>query len=354
MLPRILARAWLGPFTGVLFVVVTILMLGHVRKAAATVGPALQLLDVAAVMVGLLPALMTFALPLAHLIAVVFVMGRMADDGELIAWSAAGVSPLMMARGPLLLGLGLVAAGLLTTHVAEPAGWRLLQRTLTELATRNLTAGLDEGTVVGAWGSTVVAVREAQNGASTAIIVHPKLGVILSEKAKFTAKSGRIDIQLERGERHSFADKEAQTYRLARFDRADGSLDLSSVVEGRIRLLDRDAELSTAALIRQAHALPSGSPRRLRLTKTAVRRTALPTLALVFAIVGVAAGYLDRRWRWFAAMLAVLGFYLLMRLGDAFAAAWPQAVFAAVWGPIIICGGLGLSAMISAGRKPAR
>ncbi|MEL7372142.1 MAG: LptF/LptG family permease, partial [Myxococcota bacterium] len=113
--------------------------------------------------------------------------------------------------------------------------------------------------------------------------------------------------------------------------------------------LDRDAARSTTALYQQAESFAPDSPRGLRLRKTALRRTALPILSIVFAVVGVAAGY-SRRWRWLVATTTVLGFYLMMRLGDALAEASPQALALAVWGPLIVVGGIGLWALTAVSR----
>ncbi|HWB53237.1 MAG TPA: LptF/LptG family permease, partial [Tepidisphaeraceae bacterium] len=82
----------------------------------------------------LLPAMMTYALPIAALFATTFVYGRLSADNEITACRAGGISYLSMVMPALLLGLMVSIASLLMLCFVVPGlTWKV-----EELATQNL------------------------------------------------------------------------------------------------------------------------------------------------------------------------------------------------------------------------
>ena len=73
-------------------------------------------------------------------------------------------------------------------------------------------------------------------------------------------------------------------------------------------------------------------------------------LALALAGAAIARRLRSRAWRWPASLLVLLGFYLLLRLGEQAADAGDLARALAMWGPCFAVAALGLGAL---GRGPA-
>ena len=61
-------------------------------------------------------------LPLAFLLGAVLGVGRLAEDREVVALSAAGITPVRLVRVPILLG-GLVAAAALLNVLGRRSWW---------------------------------------------------------------------------------------------------------------------------------------------------------------------------------------------------------------------------------------
>ena len=339
-------NAWRGPFVGSLVAIIALLVLGHMRKlAAAALGLGLTAGDALHVIAALVPPLLVFALPIAHLCAVVMSLGRWHDDGELDAWWAAGVSPLRLSAAAVACGVGLTAIGLPVAHWAQPAGWNQLQAALTKVALKNASAHLSTAgetrTLGGLWlsartGSIASDLRD--------LVLHlPGRGWVTAAAGRFIVDGDRLDLVVSRGEAHP--DEPGDTYGRARFEQATIPLDVGALLSDKTRMVSADGRLSTAEMRAEARALEVGSPRRRRLEKMAARRTALPALALVFGWVAVPIAIGTRRWRWPAAVAVVVGFYALLRLGDALVAQRPSAVSWIVWGPhmvLVIVGAVGL------------
>src|ERR1700742_2938865 len=68
-----------------------------------------------------MPAMNTYALPIAALYATTMVYGRLAADNELVACRAAGISHLAMALPALVLGLSVAILSLLLLCFIVPA-----------------------------------------------------------------------------------------------------------------------------------------------------------------------------------------------------------------------------------------
>ena len=348
---RAIVRAWFAPFvTGVAGIVV-ILMLGHVRKVtAAALGAAITWLDVGMIVLALVPPLLVFALPLAHLMAVVLTFGRMADDGELAALASAGASPWRLARSPFVCGVLVTGLGLAVAHWGQPWAWRQLQTTLSTVATRNVMATLADAPTVRTFGPLVLTAAEAQgpHAMTDLVVVSEPAAVLIAARGQLraqpTPRGPRLALILEQGEFHPLLD-DGPAYHRAQFTQAVLPLDIGAHVGARARLVNADGQLTTAALLEEAARPDVAAHRRLRLYKTATRRTASAALALVFSIAAVAIAMGSAVFRWPKAVMVIIAYYLMMRAGDGLVAQGFQAVDWVVWMPhglITVVSGWGL------------
>src|SRR4051812_12235226 len=102
LLDRMVLRELAGPLVvGVLailqlFVLVQLLQLNEIVFSGG-----MRLSDLGNVALALAPHFLVLALPLAYMMAIQLALGRLAADGELLALSSAGISPLRLFRVPL-------------------------------------------------------------------------------------------------------------------------------------------------------------------------------------------------------------------------------------------------------------
>ena len=303
-----------------------LLYVGHLRKlATAALGMGLSVTDAAAIAFGLLPSFLVFALPLAHLTAVVISLGRMADDGETVALMAAGASPWRLAGVPIAVGVALTILGWPVAHEAQPYGWRSLQRTLSRVASQNLIATITRQSGFQMVGNTTV------YAAPDGFLLIDQRAVVVAQDAALTAIGPRLTVQLRNGEMHPRTDT-STTYQRARFTSARMAIDVADAIERALRLVPDDAGRPTPDLLRAAERPSSDVRRQARWRKLAARRTAVPALAAVFGALGTVLALGLERWRALATVAVALVAFIALRAGDAVIGAGGPTL-AAVWAP---------------------
>ena len=122
LLDRYLAREILLPFAaGLVFLTQLLLATQVFARAEVLFGSGVSAGDVAVVTLALLPHFVGYVLPVAFLLGATVGVARLAEDREVIALGAAGVSPLRLVRVPLVLGLAVGALGVWSALWLEPA-----------------------------------------------------------------------------------------------------------------------------------------------------------------------------------------------------------------------------------------
>ncbi len=328
----------MGPFVVSLGALLALLLIGHARKlTAAMLGAGLTPFDVLAIVASFVPPMLVFALPLAHLVAVVISLGRMADDGELTAFSAAGASAFRLARSPLSCGLLLTVLGLPVAHWLQPAAYRQLEVTLSDVALRNVAAELTRDRIdrVHRFGGLVIVADHSEDPATLAnlVILSPAHGVLVARKAEVTVSAQRLELTAFEGELHPWEGSVSGHYARTTFREARVVLDLRADLQRLNRIVSADVARATPSLWNEARRLSKDAPRRGRLEKMAARRTSRPALAFVFGTVGAAIGLRWSRRRWPAAIAVVIVYYAAMRITDALVVEHPSWAHAAVWAP---------------------
>jgi len=106
LLDRYLAKEILLPFgAGLVFLTQILLATQILAQATVLFGSGVAAWDVLRVVLLLTPHLLGFILPVAFLLGAVIGLGRLAEDREIIAIGAAGISPVRLVRVPLLIGV---------------------------------------------------------------------------------------------------------------------------------------------------------------------------------------------------------------------------------------------------------
>lgn len=309
------------------------------------------------------PHFVVLAAPIAFLVGVLVGLGRLAEDRELTALAALGMSPLRLLPAPMLLAAALSLLGVVLASEAEPLGIRALRLQAAELIERNLRGEIRPGTFFdGLAGLTVYAGGASVDGGWSQVLVHddrdPSAPLLL------LAREGHLDplgngglaLELGQGELHGSRAGDEQ-YAQAVFAGAtfEVALDLGRLRKGALRA---SREESTSAELEAAidDAQRKGAPRPADLATTLARRTALPFAPLFLGLVAVPlASGLKRQARAGGAAWATAAFaayYVVARLGQQwgdtgrvppwFAANLANLLFAL----------LGLALLARAGRRP--
>jgi lipopolysaccharide export LptBFGC system permease protein LptF len=190
-MPGILFRMILGDLLRVLAattaVLVTVIAFGAAVKplAAGLLGPE----DVFRYSLLATVPMLQFALPFSAAFAGVVVFHRMANDLELVAMSASGISWRRILAAPLALGAVLTVVMAILVDAAVPAFWLAMRRLVADDLTRLFVTQVERG--------EAIAVGDTQIYADSAGRVEPPAGNKTIERLVLT---GVAAIQFEGGE----------------------------------------------------------------------------------------------------------------------------------------------------------
>jgi lipopolysaccharide export system permease protein len=342
------------------FVVLAVFLLQGQRLLTAALGLGLTPWDLVLIFVSALPPFAVLAVPIACLLSVLVGLGRLAQDRELVALRAAGVGPLRLARAPLVLGALVGAIALPIAHLGEPYGLRLLYLRLVDVGLRNISYGLQPGVFNEDFQGLALYAREREpDGALLGLVVYdervdgrPMLVLATRGRLEPDGQSG-LALRLEDGELHVGAASTPTRYERVEFQRLELGIDARRELLDRTRFVSEIAQLTTPEMWRGYHAR-LGSNWARRVERAFWRRFSFPLMCPIFALVAcaivLAARAEARAESAILALLAVVGYYVLMRVTDTVALDHDLGPALAAWGPNLTLLVLGVVGLARAGR----
>lgn len=354
-LDRYLAKEILLPFTAALLFLVQILLVTQILARADIIfGAGVSAADVGGVVLALLPHLVGYVMPVSFLLGAILGVGRLADDREIMAIGAAGLSPVRLVRVPLAIGLVLAAIGLwLSVHV-EPAGLREAQYRFNEIIKKNVTANVRAGTFfqeipqftvyaeqVGpdGWGNVLISDR---SDPSAPLLALARRGALVP-----VGLGEEMRLVLEEGEAHR-EEAGADEYLHATFRRAGIALGLGTAITDKNVLSGSSKAMTYEELSERARPAP-GRPEKDRLAAEVAlqRRLASPLAVIAFALMAVPVAAMRRGGRAAgigATVAGVLAHFLLLRGGEVLAekGLLPPAVALQLSTVVLLAVGVGL------------
>ncbi len=364
-------------------VVATFLLLTTqiLRVGEAAFGYGLSLPDFLLILGLLIPRFLVFALPLAVLVGVLAGLGRLAADREILALSAAGLSPSRLCPAPLLVGFlaSIVCLGL--TAWGEPKALSGLTQRLATVVERNLAAGLEPGVIHQDIPGVLLHARERlEDGRLKDVFLQMELeagkATIASRFARLDPTGGvGIHLSLKDGEmlRASAAEKiqtapeqdlvnaqeESTGPRLDRvqFESAEVGLDVAEAADRRARFIGGLDALTITELRSEMYEAPAEWTRG-RATVAFHRRLAVPFSCLSLSILGMgmamagATPGTKRRGSGFVGGIgAMLGYYMLLRVAENMALTGKAAPSLLLWIPNLMAALIGVCLLILAVRR---
>jgi len=355
LLERYLAREILLPFlAALLFLTQLLLMTQLLARADILFGAGVTALDVVGVVAALLPHLLGFVMPVSFLLGAIVGVGRLAEDREVMAIGAAGLSPVRLVRVPLAIGVVVAAIGLWFSVQVEPAGLREARLRFNELIKRNLTANVRAGTFFEEIpGYTVFAARVGPGGWSDVLISDrsdpsaPVLALARHGLLESVGSEEEMRLVLENGEIHR-EEASGDEYVRATFLSAGLSLGVGTALTDRNALSGSTKEMTQAELAEAAVPGVERPVAQARAFGAAYhRRLAAPLAVIAFALMAVPLAAMRRGGRAAAvgaSIGAVLSQYLLLRAGEVLAqrGTVPPALALQLGNVVMILTGLGL------------
>ncbi|MEW5743520.1 MAG: LptF/LptG family permease [Myxococcota bacterium] len=146
MLRRYVLRELVAPLAAwTAFLGFTFLMVAFLKGTDVLLGSAVEWVDLVRMLGYLVPQLLVQAVPVAFLLAMLLGLGRLAEDGELKAMQALGVSPRRFFQPALVLGVALAGVQTLLAFTAQPWGMAAASAEANEIIRRNLMNDIKPG-----------------------------------------------------------------------------------------------------------------------------------------------------------------------------------------------------------------
>lgn len=150
ILRNYLLKEFLGPFFLSLGVLTFLMALvGNLKKIAdLIINKGVDILIVLKLFIFMMPYIITYALPISVLIAVLMSLGRLSNDNEIIAIRANGINLFRMIAPILIIGLILSLSLVLFNDRAAAYAHYAYRKTLIEVGIKNPTAAFEEGVFI--------------------------------------------------------------------------------------------------------------------------------------------------------------------------------------------------------------
>jgi lipopolysaccharide export system permease protein len=316
----------------------------------------------------MLPAFLGLTLPMALLVAVLIVSGRLAAGMEVAAFEASGVSPIRLFRPIVAAALGVSAAVALITLVVAPAASGALQNQLFRILQTKATTSIKERTFSASFGQMVIYVEdisasqvalrgllvsdERDPKASRIIVAHE--GRLLSDPKRRRVILRFIDGSLTETDAADFRRFRHTTFRLY-----DLNLPLENPQRAAQRIEKPEKEMTLTQLRTTIDDLERQNqivaPFRVEMHK----RFTLPVAAIVFVLVsfplGIRTHHGGRTLALGSSLVIVIGYYILHTFLEGMALGERLPVVVAMWLPntIFAVAGALLFHGTTAGRSPS-
>jgi lipopolysaccharide export system permease protein len=324
-LDRYLAREILLPFfAGLVFLTQVLLASQLLAQSDVLLGSGVSAADVAAVALDLIPHFLGYVLPVSFLLGAVVGTARLAEDREIVALGAAGISPARLVRVPLALGFAVGLVALFVGLVLEPAGLRSARLRVNDIIRKNVTSDVRAGVFFEDIPNLTVYAEQTRAGRWRHVLIAdstdpsaPLLTLAEAGRLEPAAEREGMRLVLDRGEVQR-EELESDAYVTGRYAHATITLGFGKTLSDRNRLVGSPFELGPADIVARARA--ASEPREARAWWTFLhRRLAAPAAMLAFALLAVPIAASRRGGRAFgyaATILTVVAYYAVLRFGE--------------------------------------
>lgn len=360
-LDRYVALEILAP-TGVAFLAYTGFMLirGLFQFAGLILQSERPFADLVFVLGLSLPHIVVLTIPVSFLLGLLVGVGRLSADSELVALRSAGVDLVRLFRPIGFLAVGLWAVCLVVMVGFVPRANQLLYTRRLQLSTLAVAQRIQPGVFSAELAGRRIYVEGASSDRRSlrGVIVADRSDPAVGERLT-VAGEGFLESEESEG-RLWLRLREASTYRVWNEGASD---ERAGSPEQRVLLVDTDPrrradrlpyekqlrEQELGELLRRASGGPDGTQKRLAWVEIH-KKFALPFACLVFGLIGLPLGFVNRRGgraAGFAVSVAiVLFYYVLLAMGEARAIDGSLSPFLAMWLPNLVLTGIGIWGLV--------
>ena len=165
---KILRNYFLKEFIGPLFLALSVLtfimILGNMVKIAnLVINKGVDIFSVGKLFMFMLPALLTYTIPIAALAAVLLSLGRLSSDNEIVAIKASGINLFTLILPLLIVGLILSLILVIFNDAVVPYAHFATRKTLVEVGIKNPTAYLEPGIFIDSFEKYIIFIYRIED-----------------------------------------------------------------------------------------------------------------------------------------------------------------------------------------------
>jgi lipopolysaccharide export system permease protein len=265
----------------ILFLNFTLMMEKLLRLSRLLSGVGASLPDVLKIVFYLQPQILILTIPMAMLLCVLLVYGRMNADSELVILKGCGMSFKNISRPVVYLGIACFLAGISMSFYLSPKGSAQLRKSLTEIMTRRAPMAIEEGIFNTAFKNITILVKEkpAPDRLSGIFIVDDRKG---DEQKVIIAKEGRL---VPSGDTLSFSLGNGHIYIIrgeifTEISFGKYFFKLTPSIEAADK---KNSEMTPKELLKSAKAAPD---KKLPFLLEFHRRLSMPAICLIIILLG--------------------------------------------------------------------
>ncbi len=294
---RYLQREILLPFFYTLLVVVFILLFGQLFKLVnMVVSEGIRVWDITRMVIDMIPQMMTMALPISFFFAVLVGVGRLVGDSEVVALTAAGVSPFKIFIPVLQIAIFCTITTLLMSTWLAPFGIRHLRKVTFDILREKVTLALHSQRLNLAFPNMAIYLGEIdrESGRVASVFIedrrrseHPQTITALKGMIVSDLQTSTLLLQLENGTIHEY-DQQGESYQVTDFSQYRINFAISALLGAKLHVGLMNKARSNSDLIQKIALEKSQGEETARTVATLYERFTQPFSCLAFALLGVA------------------------------------------------------------------
>lgn len=311
--------------------------------------------DVVTMILYLMPSFFVFTIPMAFLLAVLLAFGRLSADNEITVLKSGGLSLIQLMPPVFFCALFVTILGIVTTVFVAPWGNQEFKKQAASFVGSNIASSLQEKVFWDSFPGLILYCDHYDGEKQTlkGVIIHdardPKQPMtIFAESGHIQGGEEGTPIQFSLLSGSIHTSNSLQEYRLVNF--GEYQMSISKNPEKQVPL-PSEVTMSLTELNRWANdttffkSAPLLKPFQKKIIAEFHSRFVLPTVSIVFALIGVPLGMQNRRsgksagFAW--SIFILLFYYIVLSVFRTIAEKGGIPVFIAMWLPNFIFAAIG-------------
>lgn len=344
-----------SPFIIILFILTFVLLMGKTLQIMDLfINKGVGFFSILKIILFLLPYFMLFTIPIALLIAILMVMGRLSSDNEITAMKSSGISLWQMYHPVAMASLIAFMISSIISFYIVPQSNSATRHLLFDIVQQNANIGLKEKIFNDNFKDFLIyadKIPDRENYMEGIIVSDKRTmgehNTIFAKKAFLVSDpdSMKVKLKLENGSIHSVSPN-LKNYRKIDFTSYEITLDLSTALTN-LDKPDKSAKDMTMSELLTNMKKPGLKEKDVReLSIEAHKKFSTPLACIFFGLLALPLGIRSHRSvksKGFAMGLLIVCFYYLLRIGgEAFAETGYLPVAVGVWIPNILFALIGI------------